>query len=141
MLDEELTAAIQAVRAAVRARHPGNGLGLEGVASGGPSSAAARPRRRGSQSGRHRHRESAPPGLKNNIAQWFKKKIARVLDWHVREQVEFNRAAMRCVQASLEALGETQSRAGGTGFSQSGAARGSRVARALMQPRMAILKL
>ena len=48
-----------------------------------------------------------PPGLKNSIAQFFKKTIARALDWHVREQVEFNRAAMGCVQASLEALAET----------------------------------
>jgi O-antigen chain-terminating methyltransferase len=48
-----------------------------------------------------------PPGFKNNIAQWFKRKISRMLDWHVREQVEFNRASMRCVQASLEALTET----------------------------------
>ncbi len=45
-----------------------------------------------------------PPGLKNSIAQGFKKLIARMLDWHVREQVEFNRAAMACVQASLEAM-------------------------------------
>jgi len=47
-----------------------------------------------------------PPGLKNSIAQGFKKLIARMLDWHIREQVEFNRATMACVQASLEALTE-----------------------------------
>jgi O-antigen chain-terminating methyltransferase len=107
MLDEELTAAIQAVRDRVRARHPENGLGLEGVAAAdlhpllrARDAAEAKVAAIGSVNPR-------PPGLKNNIAQWFKKKISRGLDWHVREQVEFNRASMRCVQASLEALGET----------------------------------
>jgi O-antigen chain-terminating methyltransferase len=45
-----------------------------------------------------------PPGLKNSIAQWLKRLVARALDWHVREQVEFNRAVIGCVQATLEAL-------------------------------------
>jgi O-antigen chain-terminating methyltransferase len=35
-----------------------------------------------------------------------KRWIARALDWHVREQVEFNRASMVCAQASLDALTE-----------------------------------
>jgi 2-polyprenyl-3-methyl-5-hydroxy-6-metoxy-1,4-benzoquinol methylase len=107
MNDEELTAAIQAVRDRVRARHPENGLGLEGVAAAdlhpllhARDAAEAKVAAIGTVNPR-------PPGLKNNLAQWFKKKIARALDWHVREQIEFNRAAMRCVQASLEALGET----------------------------------
>jgi O-antigen chain-terminating methyltransferase len=107
MNDDELTAAIQAVRDRVRARHPENGLGLEGVAAAdlhpllhARDAAEAKVAAIGTVNPRR-------PGLKNNIAQWFKKKIARALDWHVREQIEFNRAAMRCVQASLEALGET----------------------------------
>ena len=45
-----------------------------------------------------------PPGFKNNLIQRLKRFVARALDWHVREQVEFNRAAMACVQATLEAL-------------------------------------
>jgi O-antigen chain-terminating methyltransferase len=105
--DDELTAAIQAVRDRVRARHPQNGLGLEGVAAAdllplvhARDAAEAKVAAIGTVNPR-------PPGLKNNLAQWFKKKIARALDWHVREQVEFNRASMRCVQASLEALSET----------------------------------
>jgi len=107
MNDDELTAAIQAVRDRVRARHPENGLGLEGLAAAdlnpllhARDAAEAKVAAIGTVNPR-------PPGLKNNIAQWFKKKVARALDWHVREQVEFNRASMRCVQASLEALGET----------------------------------
>ena len=105
--NDELTAAIRAVRDRVRARHPQNGLGLEGVAAAdllplvhARDAAEAKVAAIGTVNPR-------PPGLKNNIAQWFKKKIARALDWHVREQVEFNRASIRCVQASLEALAET----------------------------------
>ncbi len=47
-----------------------------------------------------------PPGLKNSLIQWVKRQVARALDWHVREQVEFNRAIIGCVQAVLEALNE-----------------------------------
>lgn len=105
--DEELTAAIQAVRDRVRARHPEYGLGLEGVAAANldpllhaRDAAEAKVAAIGTVNPR-------PPGLKNNLAQWFKRKVARALDWHVREQVEYNRAAMACVQATIEALGET----------------------------------
>jgi 2-polyprenyl-3-methyl-5-hydroxy-6-metoxy-1,4-benzoquinol methylase len=105
--DDELTAAIQAVRDRVRARHPENGLGVEGVAAAdlnpllhARDAAEAKVAAIGTVNPR-------PPGLKNSVAQWFKRKIARALDWHVREQIEFNRASMRCVQASLEALAET----------------------------------
>ncbi len=47
------------------------------------------------------------PGLVNSVAQAVKRLVARALDWHVREQVEFNRAVMGCVQATLEALKES----------------------------------
>src|SRR5688572_31757789 len=48
-----------------------------------------------------------PPGLINNIVQWTKRTMARALDWHVREQIEFNRAAMDCVEALMMALNES----------------------------------
>ncbi len=48
-----------------------------------------------------------PPGLWNSLIQSVKRLVARALDWHVREQVEFNRAVMRCVQSSMEAFAET----------------------------------
>ena len=35
-----------------------------------------------------------PPGWLNSVAQCVKRPVARALDWHVREQVEFNRAVM-----------------------------------------------
>jgi len=47
------------------------------------------------------------PGLVNSLAQSIKRLVARALDWHVREQVEFNRAVMGCVQSTLEALQES----------------------------------
>jgi O-antigen chain-terminating methyltransferase len=47
-----------------------------------------------------------PGGLKNSIVQMLKRNIARALDWHVREQVEFNRGVMACVQATMENLNE-----------------------------------
>lgn len=48
-----------------------------------------------------------PPGLINNLVQAWKRLLARMLDWHVREQVEFNRASVACVQATLDALAES----------------------------------
>jgi O-antigen chain-terminating methyltransferase len=47
-------------------------------------------------------------GPLNWLAQQAKKAIARALDWHVREQVEFNRNVMACVQSTLEALEDTR---------------------------------
>jgi 2-polyprenyl-3-methyl-5-hydroxy-6-metoxy-1,4-benzoquinol methylase len=43
-------------------------------------------------------------GLKNAIIQQLKRTVARALDWHIREQVEFNRGVMACVQATIEDL-------------------------------------
>jgi O-antigen chain-terminating methyltransferase len=102
--DDELTAAIREVRARARARTPNGNLGLEGVAAPdlmpllhARDAAEAKVAAIGAVNPR-------PPGLKNSIVQTVKRLIARALDWHVREQVEFNRASMACVQATLEAL-------------------------------------
>jgi O-antigen chain-terminating methyltransferase len=48
-----------------------------------------------------------PGGLVNWLVQTWKRLVARVLDWHVREQVEFNRKMVAAVDASIEALTET----------------------------------
>jgi len=102
---EELAAVIAEIRQRVRARNP-NGDDLSGVAlpdltpllhardlaEGKVASiGTVNPRR---------------PGLLNSIAQGTKRLVARALDWHVREQVEFNRAVIGCVQSTLEALNE-----------------------------------
>jgi len=46
-------------------------------------------------------------GPLNSLVQTWKRLLARVLDWHVREQVEFNRKAIACVDAAIEALNES----------------------------------
>lgn len=48
-----------------------------------------------------------PPGLANNVIQSAKRAIARMLGWFVRDQVEFNRAAIQCIEALLEAQNES----------------------------------
>ncbi len=45
-------------------------------------------------------------GLVNSLVQSWKRFVSRVLDWHVREQVEFNRKLMDCMDALVEALTE-----------------------------------
>jgi O-antigen chain-terminating methyltransferase len=45
-------------------------------------------------------------GLANSLVQTWKRLVARVLDWHVREQVEFNRQVLGCVDAAIEAFNE-----------------------------------
>src|ERR1700736_3139902 len=100
---EQLAAVIDEIRRRVRARHP------DGVVAGdipltdlmplvhARDAAEAKVAAIGSVNPR-------PGGLKNSIIQSLKRFVSRALDWHVREQVEFNRASMACVQATLEAL-------------------------------------
>ena len=47
-----------------------------------------------------------PAGALNTSIQSAKRLTARLLDWHVREQVEFNRATVDALGALLEALNE-----------------------------------
>ena len=44
-----------------------------------------------------------PPGLLNSVIQASKRAVARLLNWFVRDQVEFNRAALRYMDRNLEA--------------------------------------
>ncbi len=46
-------------------------------------------------------------GPLNSLVQAWKKFLARVLDWHVREQVEFNRNIVACIDSAMEALTDT----------------------------------
>ncbi|MFZ1145975.1 MAG: class I SAM-dependent methyltransferase [Bryobacteraceae bacterium] len=46
-------------------------------------------------------------GPLNALVQAWKRLAARVLDWHVREQVEFNRKAVACVDEAIEALNQS----------------------------------
>jgi len=102
---EELAAVIAEIRQRVRARNP------NGVAPGNiplpdltpllhaRDAAEAKVASIGTVNPR-------PPGLRNSIVQKLKRGVARALDWHVREQVEFNRGVLACVQATIETLNE-----------------------------------
>lgn len=102
---DELVETIREIRERVRARHP------RGAAPGGIAlpdllpivhardAAAAKVASIGVVNPR-------PPGVVNSIIQASKRLIARLLDWHVREQVEFNRAVLTSLEAVLEALDE-----------------------------------
>lgn len=116
METDELTAILQEVRDRVRARHP--------EASGSPvplpdlmpllharDAAEAKVAAIGTVNPR-------AGGPLNWIVQQAKKTIARALDWHVREQVEFNRNVMVCVEATLEALEDTRRILAGFGEGQ-----------------------
>ena len=48
-----------------------------------------------------------PGGALNQAIQAVKKLVARALDWHVRDQIDFNRGAIRSIEALLEAMTES----------------------------------
>jgi 2-polyprenyl-3-methyl-5-hydroxy-6-metoxy-1,4-benzoquinol methylase len=104
--DDELTAAIQDVRNRARARYPEGSLGIDGIALPdlmpiihARDAAEAKVAAIGAVNPRR-------GGIVNSVVQTVKKTIARALNWHVREQVEFNRGVIQCVQATLEAMNE-----------------------------------
>lgn len=108
MESAELIAILQEVRDRVRARHP------EGVAPG--PAAVALPdlmplvHARDAALGKVAAIGTVNPrpgGPINSLVQGWKKFLSRVLDWHVREQVEFNRKTVTAIDAAIEALTET----------------------------------
>lgn len=101
---EELAALLREVRARVRERYP------EGAPDGVPlvdlmpvvharDAAQAKVAAIGSVNPRR-------GGPLNNAIQWLKRMVARSLDWHVREQVAFNREAVASINAAIEALND-----------------------------------
>jgi 2-polyprenyl-3-methyl-5-hydroxy-6-metoxy-1,4-benzoquinol methylase len=106
MESAELVAVLQAVRDRVRARHPENHAGASNVplpdlmplvhardaALGKVAAIGTVNPRRG--------------GPLNSLVQAWKRLVSRVLDWHIRDQVEFNRKTIACLDAAIEALGE-----------------------------------
>ncbi|MBI3207550.1 MAG: class I SAM-dependent methyltransferase [Candidatus Solibacter usitatus] len=46
-------------------------------------------------------------GLVNGAIQAVKRTVARGLNWFIRDQIEFNRAAVDCVQALLDSVNDT----------------------------------
>ena len=113
--DDELTAAIQAVRDRVRARHPENGLGLEGVAAADLTASASRARCCRSESRRHRHRKSAaarPQELHRAVVQKEN-----------RPRIGLACARTGGIQSRLHALRAGLSRSAGGNQSRAGRAR------------------
>ena len=103
---EELNAMIVEIRERVRARHP------NGAAPGQIALPDLMPllHARDAADAKVAAIGTVNPragGVLNSLVQGVKRLVARALDWHIREQVEFNRAVMSCVQSTLEALGET----------------------------------
>lgn len=104
MRTEELTALLRAVRDRVRARHPESGatplaiplLDLMPLAHA-RDAAEAKVAAIGSVNPRK-------GGPLNWVVQTAKRLVSRALDWHVRDQVQFNRDALVCLSAAIDAL-------------------------------------
>ena len=101
METDELTAILQEVRDRVRARHPDASASAAALPL--PDLMALVHARDAAEAkvaaiGTVNPRRGGPL---NWLVQQSKKMVARALDWHVREQVEFNRNVMACVQAAL----------------------------------------
>lgn len=106
MPPDELTALLRDVRERVRARYPDTSAGPVSVPLAdlmpvvhARDAAESKVAAIGTVNPR-------PGGVLNSLVQWAKRITARALDWHVREQVEFNRNVMACVEASIEAMNE-----------------------------------
>ncbi|PYT26982.1 MAG: hypothetical protein DMG57_19625 [Acidobacteria bacterium] len=103
---EEITELVREIRERVRARYPDSSASNGWIAVPdlmplvhARDAAEAKVASIGSVNPR-------PGGPLNAVIQWVKRNIARGLDWFVRDQVVFNRQAMACVEATIEALNE-----------------------------------
>lgn len=100
---EELASIIREIRERVQARYPAAGREIP-LADLMPlvharDAAEAKVAAIGSVNPRR-------PGLINSVIQASKRLVARALNWHVREQVEFNRASVAYMNTAIEALNE-----------------------------------
>jgi O-antigen chain-terminating methyltransferase len=100
----ELIAILREVRDRVRARHPSTPAGAAGMALPdleplvrARDAALAKVAAIGTVNPRR-------GGPLNALVQGWKRLVARTLDWHVREQVIFNRKAIDVADAAIEAL-------------------------------------
>ena len=106
MENAELLAILQEVRDRVRARHPQTAAGPVDIAL---PDLLPLVHARDAAMGKVAAIGTVNPragGPLNWAIQTWKRLLARVLDWHVREQVEFNRKIVACVDAALEALND-----------------------------------
>lgn len=106
MESAELVSMLRAVRDRVRARHPDTAAGgVEVPLADLMPLVQARDAALGKVAaiGTVNPRRGGPL---NALVQGWKRLVARALDWHVREQVEFNRHAVASVDAAIEALND-----------------------------------
>jgi 2-polyprenyl-3-methyl-5-hydroxy-6-metoxy-1,4-benzoquinol methylase len=99
---EELSEIIREIRERVRARHPDPATANLPIADLMPllharDAAESKVASIGSVNPR-------PGGPLNSLIQTVKRLVARALDWHVREQIEFNRGVVESMQATIDAL-------------------------------------
>ncbi len=106
MESAELIAILREVRDRVRARHPQTSAGPPEIALPdlvpmihARDAAMGKVAAIGTVNPR-------PGGPVNAVVQAWKRFLARILDWHVREQVEFNRKVVAALDAAIEALSD-----------------------------------
>ena len=107
MESAELMAILREVRERVRARNPQTSAGATDIAL---PDLMPLVHARDSALGKVASIGTVNPrrgGPLNALVQAGKRLVARVLDWHVREQVEFNRKTVDAIDAAIEALNET----------------------------------
>lgn len=106
MESAELIEILREVRERVRARHPQAAAGVEIALPDLMPLMHARDAAMGKVAAIGTVNPRAG-GIVNSVVQAWKRLLARVLDWHVREQVEFNRNVVAYADAVLEALRES----------------------------------
>ena len=101
-----MAAVVDEIRQRVRARYEKNVEGLEGF---GLPSLTSLGQARDAAEGKVASIGTVnprPPGLINSLVQTAKKLVARGFAWHVREQVEFNRALVVFMDQALNVMDE-----------------------------------
>lgn len=101
---EEIEEIVREIRERVRVRHPSGTVGNVTLPDLLPLlQARDRAEAKVAAIGTVNPRAGGPL---NALIQGCKRTVARLLDWHVREQVEFNRATIGAIEAVLDALNE-----------------------------------
>lgn len=106
MTAEEIAAVVQEIRQRVRARYEKQ---VEGLPDFCLPSLTPLNHARDAAEGRVAAIGTVnprPPGLANSMIQGVKKLVARALTWHVREQIEFNRAVIEYMDRIVPVLND-----------------------------------
>ena len=104
-MSQDLAAAIREIQERVRRRHPTSAKGQIELADLKPAVAARdAAAAKIAAIGRVNPRAGGPV---NAVIQAAKRLVARSLNWFVRDQVEFNRASVQCIEALMEAHNDT----------------------------------